>query len=317
MRQAFDIQQSAAQRGLRIGFLDLSGWDFHALTPDSAPLGGTQSALCYLARALARRGHEVYMATLVSVPGDYGGVHCRYLPAMTATALRALKLDVCVCVLGVGAGTQVREAVEAGTRVVLWTAHAADQKGVQELRRRDELEAYDGFMFVSQWQADGFAKAFRTPRERMAVVGYGMAPAFENMYPAETRLAARKAVPPVLAYTSTPFRGLDLLLEAFPRIRSAIPGARLRVFSSMKVYRVSAEEDQARYGGLYDRCRRMEGVEYVGSVGQGELARHMREAAFLAYPNTFAETFCIAAMEALAAGCQVVSSRLGALPETA
>jgi glycosyltransferase involved in cell wall biosynthesis len=42
----------------------------------------------------------------------------------------------------------------------------------------------------------------------------------------------------------------------------------------------------------------------------------MRACAFLAYPCTHIESYCIVAQEALAAGLKLISNDLGALPET-
>jgi glycosyltransferase involved in cell wall biosynthesis len=82
----------------------------------------------------------------------------------------------------------------------------------------------------------------------------------------------------------------------------------------MNIYQFQPENDQFR--SLYDLARDMDGVQYVGSVGQLRLAQELTGAAALAYPSTFPETSCIAAIEAMAAGAAVLTTRLGALPET-
>jgi glycosyltransferase involved in cell wall biosynthesis len=90
----------------------------------------------------------------------------------------------------------------------------------------------------------------------------------------------------------------------------------LKVFSGMGVYQIPEGEDRSRFGWLYQRCREMEGVEYLGSRPQPEVATALRSASVLAYPNSYPETSCIAVLEAMAAGCLVVTSRRGALAET-
>jgi glycosyltransferase involved in cell wall biosynthesis len=56
-------------------------------------------------------------------------------------------------------------------------------------------------------------------------------------------------------------------------------------------------------------------VRFVGQVGDGELAELRAGAAIALVPSRSAETFGLAAAEAMAAGLPVAASRVGALPE--
>jgi glycosyltransferase involved in cell wall biosynthesis len=176
----------------------------------------------------------------------------------------------------------------------------------------NERKSWSGFAFVSNWQLEHFASTFWIDRNKSRVMRNAASPAFVNDLQADPWFVTEQ--PPTLFYTSTPFRGLDVLLQAFPMIRAAIPGTRLRVFSSMGVYQIRPEEDE--YQSLYRLSQTVDGIEYVGSVGQSQLARELAGTAALAYPSTFAETSCIAAIEAMALGAAVFITRLGALPET-
>ena len=112
------------------------------------------------------------------------------------------------------------------------------------------------------------------------------------------------------AYTSTPFRGLSVLLDAWELLGPT--NAELHVWSSMKLYLV----DDQPYQHLYERARSMPQVFYHGIAPNQELRAALRKIHFLVYPCIFRETACLAVMEAMAAGCRVIVPALGALPET-
>src|SRR5882724_8279802 len=61
---------------MRIVFYDRTPVDYTPETPFVRPLGGSESAQCYLAIELARRGHSVALVTNTSSPGRYRGVDC-------------------------------------------------------------------------------------------------------------------------------------------------------------------------------------------------------------------------------------------------
>jgi len=302
------------RRSLRIAFIDSIEWDYVIHSPRSRPLGGSQSALCYLAEALVKLGHDVTLFNHTTRPGRSRGVNC-----FTLTDTHLIEFSYFDVLIALNTGSaHLAKYLRAGAGdsplMVCWSQHNHDQPAVEELAQQSAHDAWDGFVLVSEWQARGYREVFGIQSERIKIIGNAVSPPFENLYAHPETMAAQKPWPPVLCYTSTPFRGLDVLLDAFPLIRAAIPGATLKVYSSLGVYQVGADEDP--YAPLYERCRAMEGVEYIGSVPQTLLAGELKHATCLAYPNTFAEGFCISVLEAMAAGCLVITSDLGALRTT-
>ena len=292
---------------MRILFLDLMGIAYDTRTPFHAPLGGTQSAVAYLSKELAALGNHVAVINGVPEPRVVDDVHFSCLPCPTDVMN---SYDVIVLVAA-SIGHTIR-SLGVTRPMILWCHHAPDQSAVQGLTSPEERSAFQGYVMVSQWQALGYISLFGLPPEDVRILRNAASPMILAATPKDPWY--RRGTPPTLAYTSTPFRGLDILLMAFPLIRSLVPDVRLRVYSSMGIYGQKESEDQ--FGALYELARALPGVEYIGPLPQAQLADALTEVDFLAYPSTFAETSCIAVIEAMTVGAHVISTALGALPET-
>ena len=119
--------------------------------------------------------------------------------------------------------------------------------------------------------------------------------------------------PHKVIYSSSWDRGLDILFQFWPYLTQVVPDAELHVFYGTKGLEYA--------GGSYLKYKEqieeanIPGVRIRGRLGQKELAREMMSAGLWLYPTEFLETFCVTAVEAMAAGLGCVTSRSGALPE--
>ncbi len=133
-----------------------------------------------------------------------------------------------------------------------------------------------------------------------------------------------KRNPHKAVYSSSPDRGLEELLLMWPYIKKEVSNAELHI-----LYGFDGWDGYARASGDTELSKRITNLKnlivdsakfdvvFHGKKDQKTLAKHFLTSGVMLYPTDFTETSCITAMEAQLAGCQIVTSPLAALNETA
>lgn len=278
---------------------------YNGRTPDLHPLGGSQASVVYSARVLVEQGHRVTIFNnTLGEPMAYDGVDYRHISTMTLDSQEMQDVDAFIATRD---PRVILHWKGSGKRIVRMQDDW-DQPMVQMFLLPRCRRATDHILAVSNWQQDRFRKVSSWPKSRISTIPNGFwEPFFSDKFP--------EKVGNRLTYCSTPFRGLTYLSTYFPKIREQVPDAELHVYSDMKVYQYHEDDDQEQYGDLYESLKQT-GIVHHGSIGQADLAKELEKCKVFAYPNIFAETSCIAQMEAQAAGNVIVTTGLGALPET-
>ena len=187
---------------------------------------------------------------------------------------------------------------------IFWAHQAADQPSVQNLHDPLVQQGIDVYVFVSEWQKSQYIKKFGIALDRCYVLRNAIDPIPAHSKP-ETPLK--------LIYTSTPFRGLDVLLNAFAQLPPGLD-VELHIYSGMSLY--GRQEQDVQYAALYDQAKRLPCVQYHGVVTNEKVREALQKSHIFAYPCTWEETSCISLIEAIGAGCLSLVPDLAALSET-
>ena len=155
------------------------------------------------------------------------------------------------------------------------------------------IKALDKIVCVSKWQAEAALTEFvGSPVLKTCVIGNALQPSY---FTAKPKVKAR------FIFCTEPSRGLTPLMTMFQAIVQKVPHATLHVYWSLDKLPDTAPHP---------------GITFFDKVPQQELAQRMQEAEVMAYPNTGHETYCMAALEAQAAGCVVVCRDFSGVAET-
>ena len=189
---------------------------------------------------------------------------------------------------------------------ILWMQHFVNQQEAKNLGLKEFVDQLDYIVFNSHWNFEKFQYQFKIPENKSIVIKN----AIEKV---EYKEKIKDKIN--LIYHSTPWRGLEVLLEVFKRIN--LKDVELNVCSSTSIYgKKFSESYNDKYQHIFEDCKKTKNVNYYGFMQNDKIINFLKEMHISSFPSIWPETSCISAIESMAAGCQVVTTNLGALYET-
>jgi len=281
---------------------------YHGFTPfegdalETKPLGGSEAAIIHMMRELALLGHEPTVICKCEKPGKFSGVNFVNL-SRARDILEGQGADIFISQTSLDV---FQFNIKAKLKV-FWTGGNHDVRVIQPMADKKIQNNIDYFFFVSAWQAEGFNSKFGIDRAKIFITRNGFDPLlFKDGVKKEKYR---------MIYFSSPSRGLDVLLDMFPKIRKRFKDAELHIYSDYEFYGQKRGEGAREHPEIFKKIDQP-GVRSFGNVKREEMAREVQKAYIMAYPTAFRETSCMAAIEAQAAGTVPVTSKLAGLTET-
>jgi len=189
---------------------------------------------------------------------------------------------------------------------ILWMHHFINQKEVQNLASKDYTDKLDWIVFNSNWNFEKHVYQFKVPEGKSIIIRN----AIEKIDFIEK---PRDKIS--LIYHTTPWRGLSHLVKVFKNLN--LENTELNVCSSTVIYGKKFEEAMGKnYEKVFKECKNTKNINYFGFLENKKIIKLLNKMHIFAHPSIWPETSCIAAIESMAASCEVVTTNLGALYET-
>ena len=309
---------------MKICIVDKLGLCYDGDTLAKQGLGGSESAVILIANELSNIGFDVTVVNNCidashSKPGTYNGV--RYIDNLDAPNHYDLYDAVIVSrSISPFLENSTYPFIPTAQKRILWL-HDTFIEGDQLVEQLMVTGVIHHIFTLSDFHTNYILNCDHGARRNFEVL---------KKYIFQTRNGAVTHVPEVdlnkkdrnhFVFNASATKGLLPLVDRiWPLVKQQIPNAHLTVIGGYYRFREGAEPDQQEnivrnYAGRQDL--KDLGITFVGVIPQKQIAEILANAYMMIYPGAFPETFGISSLESLLYNTPLVTTRFGALEETA
>lgn len=333
-----DIIQQLPSPVTKVAIIDIVGVSYDGDTLNRKGLGGSESAVILVSQELTKLGLDVTVFNGCdedgSNPGIYNGVRYRTLSdiGQDQTVYDVVISSRCVTPFVTQpwynypqssnrkVDYQKFEHMRSKAKLKVFWMHDTFCWGDDVLEDLVVYNAIDEIWTLSDFHAmyvmncsHPRMRNYEVLRDRMWTTRNGIVKYFDNV-------DIDSKDPNLFMFNANMSKGLDPLLNrVWPKVKEQLPDARLTVIGGF--YKLGAafanDTEETEFTKIAGPHQNDPTITFTGIISQKEVADICAKASYFLYPTALPETYGISTLECLYANTPLITTRFGALEETA
>ncbi len=322
---------------ISIAFLDIIGLPYDGDTLKKRGLGGSESATILMAKELTKLGFKVTIFnncnkdSKLAREGTYDGV--QYFDNTILDYKSDFKFDIVISLRTIipfitpnlykqfeGYNPQRYSAITANARHKAVWMHDTFANGdliLEDLLIQGHI---DEVFTLSDFHSTYVMNCDHGKRRNMEVLKHKFFQTRNGIVTYKNDVDIRKKDPHLYVFNAAFTKGMaPLVNDIWPKIKEKIPEAKLICIGGFYVFPGQELDAQGKEWTKMsnDPKNKNLGIEFTGVIKQSEIADILERASYKLFPGAFPETFGISSLEAIAYNTPLITTRFGALEETA
>jgi glycosyltransferase involved in cell wall biosynthesis len=308
---------------MKIAIIDKLGLCYDGNTLSQQGLGGSESAVILIANELSKIGFSVTVYNNCkdgsnSKPGIYDGV--RYIDNSDAKVDKTNYDIVIVSRTVAPFVSQDWPFLHSAKKRILWL-HDTFIEGDQIMEDLAVAGKIDHIFTLSDWHTSYILTCAHGKKRNYEVLKKKIFQTRNGAVCHIPEVDLRKKDPNHFVYNASATKGMIPLVDhIWPEIKKKLPKAKLTIIGGYYRFREGAKPDEQE-NTVAKLAQRQDlknlDVTFTGVIPQNEIAKILANAWMMLYPGAFPETFGISSLESLLYKTPLMTTRFGALEETA